>query len=257
MARAKDKVIIGYCHPADVSAGFNDSMLNLHVFDRAPDGPWRVVGRLGRYSSANVSNARNWIVKTFLEKSSADWLLMLDADMTFEPTLVEDLLANASIDRAPVVGGLCFGVDEGTLFPTLYGVAAGFEDEAGVHTIRFDEYPRDSMFQVAATGAACLLMHRTVLERVRDAEHAKGNHAYEWFMESVFNGHPCGEDVTFCHRVNALGIPVFVDTGVTLGHVKTYVLTETMYREQRAQLRPPASAVPPASGADPQPEETV
>jgi hypothetical protein len=105
------------------------------------------------------------------------------------------------------------------------------------------------MFQVAATGAACLLMHRTVLEKVRDAEHAKGNHAYEWFMESTFNGFPCGEDVTFCHRVNALGIPVFVDTGVPLGHVKTYTLTETMYREQRA-TRPPASAVPPASGAD-------
>jgi hypothetical protein len=235
MARAQDRVVIGYCHPADVGAGFHESLAALIEYNLIK-GTGRLSGRIPRYSSANVSNARNWIVREFLEKATADWLLMLDADMTFEPTLLDDLLTNASMTRAPVVGGLCFGVEDGTLFPTLYGVAAGFEDEVGVHTIRYDAFPENAMFQVAATGAACLLIHRSVLEKVRDAQHAAGNLAYPWFQETVFNGAPCGEDVTFCHRVNALGIPVYVDTGVTLGHAKTYILTADMYRAQRAAL---------------------
>jgi hypothetical protein len=250
MARAQDRVVIGYCHPTEVAAGFHDSMCALLEYNLIK-GTGRLSGHLPRYSSANVSNARNWIVREFLEKATADWLLMIDADMTFEPTLLDDLLTNASMTRAPVVGGLCFGVDDSVLFPTLYGVAEGWEDVDGVHTIRFDEYPPNTMMQVAATGAACLLIHRTVLEKVRDAEAAKGNTAYPWFMEGIFNGHPCGEDVTFCHRVNALGIPVFVDTGVALGHQKVYTLTEQMYQEQRAHLRPPPEAVPPEAGDSP------
>lgn len=266
MARARDKVVVGYVHPQDVGAAFHDSMMNMQAYDMA-QGHHRMFrnhtdeyggGRIARYSSANISNARNWVVKTFLEKSRADWLLFLDADMTFEPTLLEDILTNASVTRAPVVGGLCFGVDEGQLFPTLYGVAEGWEGEAGIHTIRYDEYPPNAMFQVAATGAACLLIHRTVLEKVRDAQHAHGNTAYEWFQETTFNGYPCGEDVTFCHRVNALGIPVHVDTGVKLGHVKTYTLTEDMYREQRhwaATQTPPAVDPSQSAAGDDPPQE--
>lgn len=247
MARAQDRVVIGYCHPTDVAAGFHESMAALIEYNMIK-GTGRLSGRIPRYSSANVSNARNWIVREFLEKATADWLLMIDADMTFEPTLLDDLLTNASMTRAPVVGGLCFGVEDGTLFPTLYGVAEGWAGEVGIHTIRFDEYPPNTMMQVAGTGAACLLIHRTVLEKVRDAQRANGNTAYPWFQETVFSGAPCGEDVTFCHRVNSLGIPVYVDTGVTLGHQKAYTLTEGMYRAQRAQLRPPPEAVPPEAG---------
>lgn len=255
MARAQDRVVIGFCHPQEVSAGFADSMMNLIEYNLI-QGTGRYSGRIGRYSSANVSNARNWICAEFLEKATADWLLFIDADMTFERTLLQDLLENASMVKAPVVGGLCFGVEDSTLFPTLYGVAQGWEGEAGYHTIRFDEYPPNTMMRVAATGAACLLIHRSVLDKVRDAQKAAGNTAYPWFQETIFNGYPCGEDVTFCHRVNSLGLPVYVDTGVALGHAKTYVLTEQMYREQRANKTPPAPrTVPPGAGGIPDTEE--
>jgi hypothetical protein len=229
MARAQDRVVIGFCHPTGWAADFGLSLVGLMFHDFTHDV--RVETILPRYSSANISTARNWIVREFLETTSGDWLLFLDVDMVFRPTLVDDMLAKASMTKAPVVGGLCFGLAvNGDLFPTLYGVS----DEGGIHTIRYVEYPRNTLMPVAATGAACLLIHRTVLERVRDAERAKGNEAYPWFQETTFAGHPCGEDITFCHRVGALDIPVHVDTGVALGHQKTYTLTETMYREQRA-----------------------
>jgi hypothetical protein len=78
-----------------------------------------------------------------------------------------------------------------------------------------------------------------------------------WFSSTIDErGVNVGEDVTFCHRVNALGIPVYVDTGVAVGHQKTYTLTEPMYLEQRSQLRPPPQDVPLAAGADQPTEES-
>jgi len=244
MARAKDTVVVGWVHPLDVGAGFCDSMLALHVHDLL--GPGRLAGRIGRYSSANISNARNGVVRQFLEKSTADWLLMIDTDMSFPPDAVDRLLVNASRSRAPIVGGLCFGVEDGELFPTLYDVR---EDADGVHMVRYHEYPADSMFQVAATGAAFLLMHRDALQRIGQAQADAGNTAYPWFQETALNGAPMGEDVTFCLRAGMLGIPVWVDTGLPIGHMKSYELTEAKYLAQRRAAQTPPAADPSQSAA--------
>jgi hypothetical protein len=77
--------------------------------------------------------------------------------------------------------------------------------------------------QVSATGTGFLLMHRGALEKVR--RHA-GDTAAPWFRESPV-GAPLslmGEDMTFCLRAGAAGIPVHVHTGVQVGHMKPEML---------------------------------
>jgi hypothetical protein len=74
---------------------------------------------------------------------------------------------------------------------------------------------------VGATGAAFLLMHRDALERVAKAS---GDRAAPWFRESVIGAALVGEDLTFCLRCAAAGIPVHVHTGVKIGHMKTTML---------------------------------
>lgn len=229
MARSADKVVVGYVHPVEVSAYFHESLIDLMMWDLAHDQ--RIVnggGRIGRYSSANISAERNTIVRMFLEQSTAQWLWMVDADMHFAPDTLDRLLVEAHEKRAPIVGGLCFGIDDGVLFPTLYGLVD--DPERGIGTVRYKDFPDNAMFQVAATGAACLLMHRSALEAIRD----KGfNRTFPWFQETELNGNPCGEDFTLCLRAGQLGIPVYVNTGVEIGHHKSMVLTRQMFDEQR------------------------
>jgi GT2 family glycosyltransferase len=221
-------VYIGYLHPADVSAAFHKSVVELMLFDAL--GPRRVVGGGGRYCSANVSNGRNGIVKDFLA-SPAEWLLMLDSDMMFDPTLIEDFLADADADSAPFVGGLCFGINDGALFPTLYGLERA--DDGTVGTIRYEAYPEDSLFQVAATGAACTFVHRRVYEAIAARQF---NAAFPWYQETEMSGRPVGEDFTFCLRAGLCDFPVYVHTGIHVGHHKSHVLTAEMYQQQRAAL---------------------
>lgn len=220
------RVTIGYIHPNQVSAWFHHSLLDLMMHDRGR----LISGRIFEFSGANLSTARNKIAQRFLDESDADWLWLLDADMVFPPDTLDALISNASIERAPIVGALCFGVNEGQLFPTMYAFQP---DESGTPVFcRINGFRPNVMMPVHATGAACLLIHRDVLRAVRDH---KFNAAFPWFQETQLGDVPCGEDITFCLRAGQLGFPIHVDTGVPVGHHKDQLLTYDLFAQQRKE----------------------
>lgn len=231
--REREKVVISYLNPGTVTAEFHESVLGLLVYDmglhrRIVDGG----GHIGVRSSANLAGPRNGAVKLYLNGTAAEWFLFLDTDMVFRPDLVEQLLEHASEEKAPIVGGLCFGIDEGRLFPTLYEFA---EQDGKLTVVRYEEWAPAAMMQVAATGCACLLVHRSVFTRIaaQDPSRPGFSGAFPWFQEREFDGRAVGEDVTFCWRAGLLGIPVHVNTAVHLGHVKDTMLTIDKYMTQR------------------------
>lgn len=231
MARSKDRVVVGFVHPTEVSAYFLMSLMGTALRDLSPLGGNRIVGVENEFSSANISNARNRIAQSFLDNYDAEWLLFVDSDMHFGPEALEGILANAHDKRSPIVGGLCFGIDNGRLFPTLYDLAKTPEGRAAV--MRRTVVPENELTQVSATGAAFLLIHRRVLEEMK----ARGfNQTYPWFQETELEGTPCSEDFTFCLRAGVLGYPVHVDTAVEIGHHKSMVLDHHMFKAQRAAV---------------------
>lgn len=237
---SESKVVVGYCAGPDVAREFHRSLVDLLFFDEVTSRRLRGGGGvLDWESGVNVASARNAICEKFLAKSTAEWLWMIDTDMVFRPDTLERLLLEADPEKAPIVGGLCFGVDKGQYFPTLYDLT-GTQDD--ITFVRYNEWTPDAMMQVFATGAACLLIHRTALERIRDFRHpdrpqqAGFSKAFPWFQETDFNGRVMGEDITFCLRAGTAGIPVHVNTAVQLGHMKTHPLTMDGYLGQRGYL---------------------
>lgn len=240
MRDPSEKVVIGYLHPGLVHAAFMESVLDLLVYDTAFHK--RIVsggGRLATQAGANLSGPRNGIVKKFLEYGQADWLWMVDSDMTFTPDIVEKLLEFADPETAPIVGGLCFGFDDrGDIQPTLFGLMG---EEQHPQVIRYHEWPPDAMFQVSATGAACLLIHKSVFDRMRDfkvpsRDRPGFNDAFPWFQELEHDGQPVSEDIAFCWRAGIAGIPLYVNTAVRLGHIKDRELTMDAYLAQRGMF---------------------
>lgn len=210
-------VAVGYVHGGQVRAEFLTSMLALarkhggvrvDVFLAAPSGP-------------NISEARNLVVRRFLEECRAPWLLMTDTDMVFTPADVDALAAAADPVKRPVLGALCYSQDgaTGEKQPTMYELVQ--EDGGQVGFARYKIWPQDACMPVSATGAAFLLMHRDALLAV---EKASGDVAAPWFRESVIGAALVGEDMTFCLRAGAAGIPVHVCTGVKVGHMKSTML---------------------------------
>jgi GT2 family glycosyltransferase len=261
--RDQEKVIIGWPHPEDVKAKFMRSMLFLFQYDavgrRGPDGrklggKQRIVnggGSLDMEGGATIARNRNRLVDMFLKESDADWLLQIDTDMVFDPDLVERLVEAAHPVDRPIVGGLCFAVmndQSRTIWPTLYAFVPGVQ-----RLRRLTQYPADTLIPVSGTGAACLLVHRTVLEAMRDARTPEGRLRFPpprpWFDETKFyeigddgqaiqeTGDEYSEDLSFCLRAQALGFAVHVHTGVRLGHVKSFTADEGRFIAESESLQ--------------------
>ncbi len=225
-------VVIAYIHPGQVSSYFTESLMVTMLADvNRPRR--RIVNIMQEWSSANVSSARNTVTERFLDartedgRTVGDWLLWVDSDMQWEPEALDLLLQSADPETRPIVGGLCFGMTLDRLVPTIYQFVK--LDDGGIATCRVEDYPRDALVQCAATGAAFVLIHRTVLERMR----AHGfNAAFPWFQETQLGDRPVGEDITFCLRAGQLGFPIHVDTRAKIGHHKSALLTEARFLAQ-------------------------
>lgn len=237
-------VVYGYLRPTMVHGDFQESLLDMIQYDREH---YRLIrGRLGYRSSANLATGRNMIVQHFLEQTDAPWLFMLDTDMVFLPDTLDRLLEHADAEKAPIVGALCFGFDgDGDVQPTLFGLEPdpeAPEDPSRLMVTRYHDWTPGAMYQVAGTGAAALLMHRSALERIRDAKYSQ---AYPWFQELEHNGKAVGEDLGFCFRAVQSGLPIYVNTAVQVGHMKERVLTADTFYLSRGLLAPthPGAAV--------------
>lgn len=228
-------VALAYIFGEHVVGWFSYAKDRLLVWDANHDR--HIVGPKGDIiavsSSPRIFEARNTVVDIFAQSpAEPEWLLMLDADMTFEPDLVDRMLEVADPDKVPVLGGLCFaGGRHSNPYPTIY---KGVAKDNYVSIDRYEDYPRDALVQVQATGGAALLVHRRVLSAMQVAYDKTGDgypNPYPWFADGIVGpgGEGWGEDTLFCLRCAALEIPVHVDTRIKLGHVKQYILDETYF----------------------------
>jgi len=243
------KVAVAYVHGNELATSFHDCLGQLGAFDRATAGLLaHDDSRISiRYGTDGLVAARNTAAKALLE-SGAEWMLWIDTDMGFAPDALYQLLAVADpIDR-PIVGGLCFANREfahdgmGGFWtaprPTLYNWADG--DDGLKHFVAREVYPVNSLVPVAGTGSAFVLIHRSVFERISAWAVAAGQAADSWYDRARgTDGSLLGEDISFCVRANAAGIPIHVHTGVRTTHLKQVWVSESDH--WRRFVPPPAS----------------
>ena len=218
-----------------VQAGFADDWTNLLMANHG------LIGDIVSISGSLVAAARNGIVRHFLA-GSCDWLFMVDDDMRFPPDVLPALLAHADPAERPIVGALCFKVHrDGDVEPTLYRM----EFEPNTHLRVVQDWQRGALVQVDATGAACLLVHRSVFEAMSDP----------WFGSGEFAGEQLGEDTTFCLSARQAGFTIHVASSVDVGHVKPRSFGVADYERQLAERAsvPTFVVVPVREAGDPIP----
>lgn len=210
-------IIIGYLSGGDTRIEFTRSIGAVTAHSIGKGLP--LIGALPHVSGPRIAAGRNHLVESFLE-TPGEWLFMVDDDMSFDGDVLERFLAVADPEKAPIVGGLAFATGRDGIFPTIFRV----HPEAKVPT-RIDAWPLGGVIEVDASGAACLFIHRSVFEKMA-GEYPK---PWQWFQETTLNGNAVGEDMTFCLRARALGFPIYVDTSIKFGHVKSRIIDEDEY----------------------------
>lgn len=226
------KARLAWINPGQVSGRFMQGVIDTFAYDAAKPPEERRFDSPGGYiaieSGPAIADSRNRVVRNFLE-TDCEWLITIDADMTFNHTHIDRLLSVASVSERPIVGGLCFGGGHGSVFPTMYQIVDPKENNGD--SIKWvGEWEEGNLVAVDATGAAFMAIHRQVFEKVR------GEEPYPWYAFGAIGGVGVGEDFMFCIRCRRAGLPIYVDTGCPIGHVKTVELNEQLWREQRSSF---------------------
>jgi glycosyltransferase involved in cell wall biosynthesis len=249
-----DAVVVAYVNSNTVTYSWHHSMIELIGHDMSNKGRIMQGGYIAiRHGTGGLVEARNKAVANFLADARADWLWWVDTDMGFAPDTVDRLFEAADPADRPIVGALCFSQREISAdgmggwrcaaTPTIYDwVDIG--DQQGF-AVRWG-YDHDSVVRCAGTGSACILIHRSVFEKINE------KFGPIWYSRVKNNsmGELTSEDLSFCMHAGALGIPVHINTAVKTTHQKLLWLQEQDFLdEQRLLERPSAKpSVPVAVG---------
>ncbi len=145
------------------------------------------------------------------------FLFFLDSDVVAPKDTIPRLMAH----RLPIVSGLYH-----QRFPTWTGVLGEylpcmFNEKVDAKGIRTKEpiidYQPGSLVEAALVPGGCLLIHRTVFERMAQAGIKR---FFEWTLQvdSDPPGSGMSEDFSFCAKARELGFKCFVDTLVPCSH---------------------------------------
>lgn len=176
--------------------------------------------RVGHTKMTMIHDARNTFVERAID-GGYDRVLWIDSDMRFGPDVLERL--NADMDSGlEYVSALCFKRVYPTA-PVIYDDMFPLSDAPGMYGVHiYRDYPQDKVFEIAASGMGCVMTNVQLLKDVWDNFGPPFNY--------VAN---LGEDMSFCYKVAELGVSMWCDSSVKVGHIGCVVFSEQTYQEQQ------------------------
>ena len=186
-----------------VPTEFMESMVHL----QEPEGT-----QLAVVKNTLIYSARNLIAQNAV-KLDFDRVLWLDSDMVFEPDLLLHLVDDLDLGVDYVSG--VYYMRRPNTHPVIYSdVRWKVGDDGLVETgcEIFEPYPKDQMFEIAGSGFGCVMMSMNLLKLMVE----KYGAPFSPLMGM-------SEDLTFCWRVRQLGVKMYCDSRIKLGHVGKFI----------------------------------
>lgn len=173
--------------------------------------------------SSLIYDARNNLAKQAVTEGY-DRVLWLDSDMDFEPDLLQRLSEDMDEGRE-LVSGIYFK-RKAPIKPVIYKSLGYYKNEDGDGVtpvaVSYEDYPQDSIFPIAACGFGGCLVSTDLIKRVGE----KFGLPFSPIMGF-------GEDLSFCSRVSDLGVEMYCDSRVKMGHVGLGTVTEEVYLQYK------------------------
>lgn len=221
------KIYFANENPGNVRAEFVRSAFELIMNDINTNHLIEVVDL--HHGGAGVAMFRNQTIEKFMQSTTCDAIFFCDSDIKLQVDTISRLAAHCSPEQ-PIISGLYFTSVEEGIRPVAF-----HKDEPGpkgnIHMKPYDYVPNSAdlpngLWHVDGVGAGCLMLHRSHLQAMLD----EYGLPQPWFADEVHNGEVYGEDLAFCERSSAMGVPTYVDVDAHVGHVKPIVITKEMFQ---------------------------
>jgi len=171
-----------------------------------------------------IYDSRNLLYLTAKE-NNMDRILWLDSDMVFEPDILRRMHEDMDTLNCEMLTGVYIKRAEPytpVLFDTLEEPGVGPDGNPVQRVTCYVNYPEDQTFPVKGCGFGCVMMTVDLIHRVWQK------------FGPAFNPYPwASEDISFCHRVNQLGVQIWCDSRIQCGHVGQFTYTDKICRGGR------------------------
>jgi glycosyltransferase involved in cell wall biosynthesis len=174
---------------------------------------------LDRSQSSFHTTARNALASRMM----GDWILMLDTDHEWEPDLLARMLAVFNQYNIDVLTALYLYKNPPHL-PTIYW----WNEESKSYNVVADMDWNSPLVEISCAGAGCLLVRRSVFERIR----------YELREEPFDIIPPLSEDFSFFTRLRRLNIKAYCCPQIHSYHLTMKPVTLEDYDRSAVQVAP-------------------
>lgn len=172
------------------------------------------ISRIQLYMDSLVSRSRNKSASNFLNYPDSEILLFIDADISFEPWQVQQLLNHFDDETVEVVGGV-YPIKQMKFAPVL--------------NFPSDDHPNRPIVKVKHIGTGFLMIRKTALLRMVNSDKVDSYKAYpnekvrtdvlhNFFPIQVRGDEYLSEDWGFCELAQECGINIWVDLDVQVSH---------------------------------------
>ena len=160
--------------------------------------------------------AREILLHQFLEDKESEYVFILDADMILPPQTLPRLLWH----KKKMITGLYWSRGEVPNYPVIHEV----EPLDKWPKSRYLRYPKDGkLFEVGSCGHGCLLIHRSVLEKMTPPFSQLGPYGGEEIV---------GSDIRLCKKAREeAGVKIWCDPLLRCGHLRPRAITEEDWLE--------------------------
>lgn len=218
MIKETETVTIGWCDNGLVDGKFAESVTGMLL--AAPNNGMKISHTI-RVAGNQISRQRQRLLDHWYDTNLSDWMLWVDSDIVLNIDSLYLLWHAADSETAPAVTGVYFisKEPEGT---TMRPFPCIFRDLEGTAIEYLHPLPEMELIDCDLAGFGILMMHRSVVEKMRQALPNEG-----FFNEQVGSGKDdefVGEDIIFFRKMKKAGIQLKAHTGALVKHMKRFSL---------------------------------
>ena len=161
---SKETLSLAWCDGGMVDGRFMDGVLLITIV--AKKLGINIVNKM-RVQGNQIGRQRQVLIENWADNDKSDWLLWVDSDIVLTPEAVKLVWDSADKISKPVVSGTYFVSKENEQslmkpFPALFNEGSHKNELEIIHPL-----PSNKLIKIDCAGFGFLLMHRSVIEKMR------------------------------------------------------------------------------------------
>lgn len=210
----KETLSIAWCDNGVTDGKFTEGLAYTILMAPSVGVP---INNAMRVKGNQISRQRMQLFNMWADNAKTDWLLWVDSDVVLTKEVLKLLWETADKVARPVVSGVYFvWKDHAGSLPVP--MPAVFLEGRSKYELEFiHPLPENQIIKIDSAGFGCLLMHKSIIPKLREKFPEKSFFHEEDLTEDKF----IGEDIIFFNHLKEVGVQSYAHTGALATHMKT------------------------------------